>query len=299
MPLELLKFVLGEISSVGINEACLTGGEPALHPDLEEIFDLFAKYKIRFNLVSNGFIFTDKILPLFKPKIRKYLTGVCFSLDGSTADSHDLIRGKGSYEQVISSITSCVKEGIIVFVKSILHSENIDEITDTAFLCSSLGVANLSFIVLTPAPHFISSGLMPSPKEYGEAIKFIKGRIQPSFSMVIDIEGYADPDFKIPFCNPVRGMSIDHEGNLIFCCNLSHPTAEDKPDALGKESLGNIKEIGIEEGIIRQYRLFGWFAEKIININLERPSMTCTDCLQLFGKMDWIKSYESPYNRYY
>ncbi len=42
-PLELLEFVLGEISSVGINEACLTGGEPALLPDLEEIFELFAE----------------------------------------------------------------------------------------------------------------------------------------------------------------------------------------------------------------------------------------------------------------
>lgn len=116
---------------------------------------------------------------------------------------------------------------------------------------------------------------------------------------MIDVEGYADPDLRVGFCNPAHGLSIDHEGNLIFCCNLSHPTAVNRPDTFGKEYLGNIREIGIQEGVLRHYRLLGWFMEKMINAEPGKyRGNNCTDCFQLFGKMEWVKDYETPYNRY-
>jgi len=300
MDLKLLEHILKDIALVGIREACLTGGEVALHPEIAEIFSLFEKYRTVFSLVSNGFVFEEKILPLFSKATKQILTGVCFSLDGATSTSHDMIRGLGSYDKVISSINSCVKENIPVSVKSIMHRKNMDEIVETAFLCASLGVRNLGFIVLTPSPSLISNNLMPLPREYLTAIKYIKGTVQPSFSMEIGIEGYSDSERKVSFCNPARGISMDHEGNLIFCCNLSHPTADNRPDNLGREFLGNIREIGIEEGILRHYRLLGWFMEKVIHAGPGNSGRsTCVDCLHLFEKMDWIKSYETPYNRYH
>ena len=135
-------------------------------------------------------------------------------------------------------------------------------------------------------------------QEYEEVIRYIKSQITPTFSMRIDVEGYSDPDLKVGFCNPFHGIAMDHQGNLIFCCNLSHPTAKDRPDTFGKEFLGNIAEIGIEEGLLRHYRLMGWFMEKVINANVtQEPGSNCTNCFHLFGKMEWIKDYESPYNR--
>ncbi|MBN2688182.1 MAG: radical SAM protein, partial [Deltaproteobacteria bacterium] len=131
---ELFNFILGQITSVGIQDACLTGGEPALHPDLAGIFKSFSDFGVYFSLVSNGFLFEDIILPLFDSKVREYLTGVCFSLDGSTAASHDMIRREGSFERVISSINACVKQNIPVSVKSIVHRENMDGIVDVAAL---------------------------------------------------------------------------------------------------------------------------------------------------------------------
>ncbi|MEA3280020.1 MAG: radical SAM protein [Thermodesulfobacteriota bacterium] len=297
MQTELLEFVLREVASVGIREVCLTGGEPALHPDLKRIFKLIVEYGMRFSLVSNAFLFEEKILPLIDSAVREHFSGICFSLDGATADSHDMLRREGSFEKVIKAIDVCVKENIPLSVKSIVHKENINDITDVACLCASKGVGSLGFVLLTPTPRLISEELMPSPQEYMDVTKYIKGRIIPSFSMVINIEGYADPDYKVSFCNPAQGISIDHEGNFIFCCNLSHPIAGDRPDTFGREFLGNIKEIGIEEGIIRHYRTFAWFMEKVIDSNLEgRQIKNCVSCFKLFDKMDWIKEYESPYN---
>jgi MoaA/NifB/PqqE/SkfB family radical SAM enzyme len=184
-------------------------------------------------------------------------------------------------------------------VKSIIHKGNLTEISDIAFLCAALGVRDLGYIVLTPTPRLESSGLMPTAREYKEVISYIKGKIIPSFSMEIGIEGYADTELKIPFCNPVRGLSVDHEGNLVFCCNLSHPTAGNGPDEFGKEFLGNIKEIGIEEGVIRHYRVFGWFVEKVLKSGREKFPIACAECLELFGKMEWRKRDGSSHNKNY
>ncbi len=289
MPLELVEHILKEMRLVGIREIGLTGGEVGLHPELDKIFSLFNEYRMMFNLVSNGFIFEERMFPLLKKA--RGLSGVCFSLDGATAGSHDMIRGQGSYARVISSIKACTSKNIPVFVKSIMHKENIKDIAETAFLCASLGVKNLGFIVLTPSPHLIEEKLLPEPQEYMQAIRLIKGRIQPSFSMRIGIEGYSDAEHRAAFCNPARGLSIDHEGNLIFCCNLSHPTAGDRPEELGKECLGNINKISLEEGIIRHYRLLGWFMEKRIHAGPGvRGGSSCVDCMHLFGKTEWTKN---------
>ncbi|MBN2254414.1 MAG: radical SAM protein [Deltaproteobacteria bacterium] len=296
---ELFNFILGQITSVGIQDACLTGGEPALHPDLAGIFKSFSDFGVYFSLVSNGFLFEDIILPLFDSKVREYLTGVCFSLDGSTAASHDMIRREGSFERVISSINACVKQNIPVSVKSIVHRENMDGIVDVAALCASMGVGSIGYVLLTPTPRLVERDLMPTAEEYGAVTRYIIGRVAPSFAMVVNIEGYADPDYRVSFCNPAQGLSVDHEGNLIFCCNLSHPTAKDRPDTFGEEFLGNIRDIGIEEGILRHYRKFAWFMSRVMDPGPDGlGKRNCTACFRLFGKMDWMKRSESTDIRY-
>ena len=132
-----------------------------------------------------------------------------------------------------------------------------------------------------------------------EITRYITGRIIPSFAMVINIEGFADPDYKVPFCNPAEGLSVDHDGNLIFCCNLSHPTAGDRPNSFGREFLGNIKEIGIEEGILRHYQTFAWFMDKVMSSHRERAQLVnCTTCFRLFDKLNWMKIDESTDHRH-
>ena len=300
MSVDLLDLVIREITSIGIMNVCLTGGEPALHPGLNRIFDLMADHKVRFSLVSNGSLFEDRILPLFDSRVKKYLTGLCFSLDGATSASHDMIRKQGSFDRVISSIHNCVREKIPVSVKSIIHRENMKEIVDVAHLCASMGVGSLGYVLLTPTPRLLSHNLLPTPEEYTEVIKYITGRIMPSYAMTVNIEGFAHPDYRVPFCNPANGISFDHLGNFIFCCNLSHPTNGDSPNVFGREYLGNIREIGIEEGILRHYRTFAWFMDKVMHLDPEKNwPVNCTKCFQLFGKLKWMRVDEGANNRYY
>jgi len=140
---------------------------------------------------------------------------------------------------------------------------------------------------------------MPTAEEYDAVTRYIIGRIIPSFAMVVNVEGYADPDYRVSFCNPAKGLSVDHEGNFIFCCNLSHPTAGDREDTFGEEFLGNIRDIGIEEGILRHYRKFAWFMDKVMDAGpAGLAERNCAACFRLFGKLDWMKRNESPDDRH-
>jgi MoaA/NifB/PqqE/SkfB family radical SAM enzyme len=210
-----------------------------------------------------------------------------------------MIRKEGSFDKVIRSIEACVKEKIPVSVKSIIHRENSKDIVEVAYLCSSIGVGSLGYVLLTPTPRLVSSNLLPTAEEYSEVIRQITGRIMPSFSLNIGIEGFAHPDYRVPFCNPAHGISFDHLGNFIFCCNLSHPTNGDSPNVFGREYLGNIREIGIEEGILRHYRMLAWFMDKVMRSDLKKDwPVNCTKCFRLFGKMKWMEADESADNRY-
>jgi len=295
---DLMASILDAISSVGIGNVCLTGGEPALYPELSRVFDIIADHGIAFSLVSNAFLFEERIRPVLSPKARRFLTGICFSLDGATAECHDMIRMKGSFDKVIRAIEVCVNEEIPVSVKSIVHRGNMNGIVDVAYLCASKGVANLGYVLLTPTPLLVSRNLMPAAEDDVKIVRYVKGRLTPSFSMEIGVEGYADPDYRVSFCNPAQGISVDHLGNLIFCCNLSHPTNGGIPDVMGRECLGNIAEIGIEEGILRHYRTMAWFMDGVIHSDPRkgRP-VNCTECFRRFGKLAWMDAYEGPDHR--
>ncbi|MCX8205476.1 MAG: radical SAM protein, partial [Candidatus Nezhaarchaeota archaeon] len=64
IPLDLVESVLKQAKDLGIREVCLTGGgEPTMYPHLEELVESIVHYGLRFNLVTNGLRFRDRLLP--------------------------------------------------------------------------------------------------------------------------------------------------------------------------------------------------------------------------------------------
>lgn len=79
------------------DQVLLTGGEPFLHPQFLEIFNLCLKYFKHVSINTNGVLF-DKKLVKNHPHVH-----IQISLDG-TMEVHDNIRGTGSYLQVLKAI---------------------------------------------------------------------------------------------------------------------------------------------------------------------------------------------------
>jgi len=301
LPLDLFKQILDQACNFGIKYISLTGGEPTLHPAWNELLIALSERGLRFNIVSNGYRFRQRTLPiLLKPIVRRHLTSVCFSLDGASANSHDALRGEGSFQEVIEAANLCRLNGIPMGIKTVVTNVNKKELSEVALLGSALGARQHSFLALVPTPRAIKQELVPSLKEMKKLYSFITGSLVSAMKAEINLEGSWGIDHVLFNCNAYQQLySVDHLGNLLFCCNLSHVYNEAKPAILGKEFLADLKKESLKKGIIQHYLLLARFTKNRLNDARNRDmlfSYPCWWCLKYFGKLEWVKKYSySPW----
>ena len=111
LKVDIIEKVLQSAHSHGYKDISFTGGEPALHPGFIEIITTVCEAGYNFGFVTNGWNFIE-IYEKLRP-YRDRLTGITFSLDGAREETHDRIRGKGSYRRVMQAMSVCiVKENL-------------------------------------------------------------------------------------------------------------------------------------------------------------------------------------------
>ena len=105
----------------------LTGGEPLLSEHLFSLLDLFEKSDTTFGILTNGTCIT----PENAAKLAEYkcLRFVQVSIDG-TKDTHDSIRGKGSFDRTCEGLKYLQREGIQTMAAFTCHRRNYKELSD-------------------------------------------------------------------------------------------------------------------------------------------------------------------------
>jgi sulfatase maturation enzyme AslB (radical SAM superfamily) len=301
LPLPLARDVLNQARNLGFQTVCLTGGEVALYPDLEEILKLLVKHNFTFTLVTNGHRFREKLLPLLAgPQVREKLKLVCLSLDGASAESHDALRGSGSFREVVEAATLCQFKGIPVSFKSVVTNFNKEELSELALLGANLEAQDQSFLNPLPAPRSVREGVIPLPDEMREIMEGIIGILAKAMHPRILIEGFSSRTALFSCSNILHCTHMDYQGNQILCCNLSHSAREEgQSSVFGREWLGNLKEMPLREGLVRHYHRIAQLMEARVR-DIERLNdltfIPCFWCLQHFGKLDWLRDFpESPW----
>lgn len=222
IPLCTFKKILGELMEQGINHIALTGGEPFLHKSFKSLLAIAADERFTFHLVSNGSLF-EKNLAMIQ-EFKKNLTGICFSVDGATSKVHDSIRGEGSFEKVMKSISLCNQLNIRIMVQFTTNQKNFDNFEKIIALASEKGASNLYIHNLIPPlkkSNKVLEDLILNPEQRDYLArkvtvlqKYTKGKISGTPSL-----------YKVSRKNLCRALnfnsvSIDVDGNLIFCCNI-------------------------------------------------------------------------------
>lgn len=129
---ETIEFFL----PLGLERVLLSGGEPTLHSEFEDILDLIGTYpKIHFGIVTNGTIHNEKFLRLLHTK--ENFT-VQISLDGSNEEQNVKIRGFGSFERAISFANNIHRTKIKPLLKMVISRQNIDDVESFYELALSL-----------------------------------------------------------------------------------------------------------------------------------------------------------------
>jgi pyruvate-formate lyase-activating enzyme len=169
-PWPLAREILAQAKALGFRTICLTGGEVALYPYLEEFLALVVDQGFTFNLVTNGHRFRENLLPLLSaPKIREKLTVVCFSLDGAKPETHDALRGPGSFREVVEAATLCQLKGLPFSFKTVITNFNKEELTEVALLGATLAAQDHGFSAPLSLAPVIREGVFPPPDEVGKS----------------------------------------------------------------------------------------------------------------------------------
>ena len=123
---EALGFI-DQLAGFNVPVLLLSGGEPLMRPDLEQLIGAAVDRGIRVTLSSNGTLLT----PEKAVKLRSLGIGyIGVSLDG-IGENNDSFRGRqGAYDAALTGIRNCLAAGQRVGLRFTINKHNYQELND-------------------------------------------------------------------------------------------------------------------------------------------------------------------------
>ncbi|MEW6669796.1 MAG: radical SAM protein [Thermodesulfobacteriota bacterium] len=138
--------LIDNLAEAGVESLLLSGGEPLARGDILDLVR-YAARAIPVSINTNGYYLEEYAAGLKEVG----LTSVQVSIDGATAESHDFLRGKGSYDRALRGLQKCRDVGLDkLFILSVVHHLNHAELPRLIDWAFDLGVS--FFIVNTFVP---------------------------------------------------------------------------------------------------------------------------------------------------
>lgn len=245
------KEVFDELREINTFGVALTGGEPLLRNDLEELVEYCSNLNLNPTLATNASVLTkDRLIGLFSLG----LTGLLISLDGADAETHDNFRGMtGLYDQVLKVIGWLVELDYAFVVHTTIMRLNLHQILDIMDLAAKLGVPKLSLTNLVNAGRAsFNNYLHLAPSDYIDLLQKIYWKEEELSNISIIY-----PDIPAAYFEKSIGLGyykrLYEEGRIGQCnagitgCEISS-VGEVRPcDVSGNVTLGNIKDRSLKE----------------------------------------------------
>jgi len=164
--LEKIFDICGQFERIQGLRLIISGGEPLLHQEFWKLNDRINKYQFRSILLSNGTLITPQVAKRLK------VQEVQISIDGME-DSHDLLRGRGTFKAAMRGAENILKAGIDLSIATMIHLYNLNDFDKMGNLFKDMGVKGWSvdFPVLSgnlkKNPNFFLSS-----KQAGKFLKY-------------------------------------------------------------------------------------------------------------------------------
>ncbi len=132
LPVETVARLVREFDRMQGLRLLLSGGEPLLHPQWDQINALLAGLPLRVVLLSNGLLLDRGRLA------RLNCQEVQISLDGLEA-GHERLRGRGSFARAVEAARRVREAGLELSIATMVHAGNLDQFAGLAGLVAELG----------------------------------------------------------------------------------------------------------------------------------------------------------------
>ncbi len=162
------RLLIDELALLGTQMLILSGGEPLLRPDLDELVEHAAGRGLLPVLGTNGLLLTRARTLRLK---ELGLAGAAISLDSLEPKLHDRFRGaRGAWHRAVRGIRACVAEDVPVIVQTTALSWNCGEIEALIRFAEDESAAGftLYFLVCTGRAETLGD---ISPAQYERALE--------------------------------------------------------------------------------------------------------------------------------
>jgi PqqA peptide cyclase len=266
-----------QASELGVLQLALTGGEPLVRKDVEELASASRDAGIYSSLITAGTPFTRKRAEALKAA---GLDHVQVSIQDSDPIESDRLAGTKAYSKKIDAAKLARELGFPLTVNVVLHKQNLDRIEAIIDLAEELGAVRLE-LANTQYQGWAAinkSGLMPTHEQLaaGEAA-VIRARERLDGAMQIL---WVLPDYYEDFPKPCMGgwgkdaILITPNGDVMPCqaaASIPGMVFENIRD----KSLG---EIWFESEAFQKFRGTDWMPEPCRSCPLDRQEVDFGGC---------------------
>lgn len=144
----------------------ITGGEPLLHSNFDEINEMLPDFSLRKILFTNGMLLAKERLKSLK------VDEIQVSIDG-LEHAHDNVRGVGSYQRAMDAVKHALDAGLAVSVSTMVHRENLGDFDGMERLFKNLGIKDWTVDVPCSTGRLAeNTELYVSPEEGGKYLGY-------------------------------------------------------------------------------------------------------------------------------
>lgn len=277
--------ILISLRNLGVRIVTITGGEPLLYVNLEEIITLVRKYHMRAHVITNGILLTNnKVVKLVKagtdsiilsldtldPELYEYLTGASFKF----------------MEQALESLLYIKKkyQDIDVAVNYVINRYNIGEIASFAKRITDYGKGRIliNFQPYQRFPRRSNDDLAPFKEMYSVLVREIETLIE------MKKQGFPITD-SIVFLKRIPSFLIDNKMPKNFKCKAGYvgvyicDNLEVRP-CYQLPPIGDLREKSLEDI---------WFSDEFRRQRVKMKDGKCPGCLLLcHNDESWYNWYD-------
>ena len=271
-PLELMKAnremdtaawldLFGQAADLGVLQVHLSGGEPTLRRDLEQIVAKLASRGMYSNLITAGIgIAEGRIAALAEAG----LDHVQLSMQGARSETAELISNyKGALDRKMETARQVRAAGLPLTVNAPIHRHNIGEVEEFIELALALGAERLEIANVQYSGWALlnRSALMPSRAAIEREIETVEAA-RESLRGVLNID-FVPPDYFATYPKPCMGgwardaFAVAPDGSVLPC-HAAQTIPSLSFDRFGEHSLA---DIWADSSALNAFRGTDWMQE--------------------------------------
>lgn len=146
MPLEAVRTkLIPQLTQARVTRVTVTGGEPFMHPDLMAIVGAFHEAGMGVGVCTNATLVTDEQIG----QLAAYDAHMNVSLDGFSADSHGVFRGRREgFDETVETVKRFARAGILQGL--LCTPNNLAEDHEYAALCQFATDQGAKYVLMNP-----------------------------------------------------------------------------------------------------------------------------------------------------